>query len=164
MKYHILYEFRTFTPFKEKFSNHFKDLHKVFECWCGKQHQCLCYWETKVRKHCNNVYFFNCLFCPPQTLCSRWNTSSNVSSWYENMRKIWTSRRSRDVYLFRMFFDRDETRGNRARWKLDRKWWRVRDWASDLIHMIQTQQSGWKLGSWIINECEKKKWISAPCF
>ena len=29
MKYHILYDFRTSTPFKEKSSDHIKDLHKV---------------------------------------------------------------------------------------------------------------------------------------
>ena len=29
MKYHILHDFRTFTPFKEKSSNHFKGIHKL---------------------------------------------------------------------------------------------------------------------------------------
>ena len=29
MKYHILNDFRTSTPFKEKSSDHFKDLHKM---------------------------------------------------------------------------------------------------------------------------------------
>ena len=29
MKYHILYHFRTSTPFKEKSSDNFKDLHKM---------------------------------------------------------------------------------------------------------------------------------------
>ena len=29
MKYQILHEFRTLTPFKEKSSDHFKDLHKL---------------------------------------------------------------------------------------------------------------------------------------
>ena len=29
MKYHILHRFRTSTPFKEKSSDHFKDLHKM---------------------------------------------------------------------------------------------------------------------------------------
>ena len=29
MRYHILHDFGTYTPFKEKFSDHFKDLHKV---------------------------------------------------------------------------------------------------------------------------------------
>ena len=29
MKYHILHHFRTSTPFKEKSSDHFKDLHKI---------------------------------------------------------------------------------------------------------------------------------------
>ena len=29
MKYHILHDFRTSTPFEEKSSDHFKDLHKL---------------------------------------------------------------------------------------------------------------------------------------
>ena len=29
MKYHILHHFKTSTPFKEKSSDHFKDLHKM---------------------------------------------------------------------------------------------------------------------------------------
>ena len=29
MKYHILYDFVTFTPLEEKFSDHFEDLHKL---------------------------------------------------------------------------------------------------------------------------------------
>ena len=29
MKYHILHDFGTSTPFKEKSSHHFKDLHKL---------------------------------------------------------------------------------------------------------------------------------------
>ena len=29
MKYRILHDFRTSTPFKEKFSDHFEDLHKL---------------------------------------------------------------------------------------------------------------------------------------
>ena len=29
MKYHILHDFRTSTPFKEKSSYHFKDFHKM---------------------------------------------------------------------------------------------------------------------------------------
>ena len=29
MKYHILHYFRTSIPFKEKFSDHFKDFHKM---------------------------------------------------------------------------------------------------------------------------------------
>ena len=29
MKYHILHDLRTSTPFKEKSSDHFKDLHKM---------------------------------------------------------------------------------------------------------------------------------------
>ena len=29
VKYHILHDFRTSTPFKEKSSNHFKDLHEM---------------------------------------------------------------------------------------------------------------------------------------
>ena len=28
-------------------------------------------------------------------------------------------------------------------------------WVSNSINMAQTQQSDWKLGTWIINECEK---------
>ena len=36
-------------------------------------------------------------------LCYISNTSSIVSSWYGNMKKGSTWRRSRDVYLFRMF-------------------------------------------------------------
>ena len=31
MEYHILHDFRTSTPFKEKSSNHFKDLHTNFD-------------------------------------------------------------------------------------------------------------------------------------
>ena len=29
MKYHILHDFRTSTPFKEKFSDHFEDVYKL---------------------------------------------------------------------------------------------------------------------------------------
>ena len=29
MKYHVLHDFTTFTPFEEKSSDHFKDLHKM---------------------------------------------------------------------------------------------------------------------------------------
>ena len=29
MKYHILHDFRTSNPFKEKSSDHFEDLHKI---------------------------------------------------------------------------------------------------------------------------------------
>ena len=29
MKYHVLHEFITLTPFEEKSSDHFKDLHKM---------------------------------------------------------------------------------------------------------------------------------------
>ena len=43
-----------------------------------------------------------------------------------------------------------------ARWKHERRQWRVFRSVSNLIQMTQTQQSDWKLGSWIINECEKR--------
>ena len=29
MKYHVLHDFITSTPFEDKFSDHFKDLHKM---------------------------------------------------------------------------------------------------------------------------------------
>ena len=29
MKYHVLHDFRTSTPFEQKSSDHFKDLHKM---------------------------------------------------------------------------------------------------------------------------------------
>ena len=40
-----------------------------------------------------------------------------------------------------------------ARWK---NWYGVSHWVSNSIHMTRTQQSDWKLGSWIINEFEKQ--------
>ena len=50
-------------------------------------------------------FFWACRVCFGENgkTCLRniWNMSFSVSSWYGNMRKRWTSRRSRDVYLFR---------------------------------------------------------------
>ena len=40
--------------------------------------------------------------------------NSSVSPRYENIRKRLMSRQSRDIYLFRMFLDHDETRGTSA--------------------------------------------------
>ena len=55
-----------------------------------------------------------------------WRTSSSVLSWYENMVKRWTSRRSRDVYLFRMFLDHDETCGMGVSYDFSNLWANLR--------------------------------------